>query len=186
MTLTIIICSNTSCSNESPLSERRYFSSPPAQGFLKHPNISRWSFSFSPEVQESPRRGQRLTRDERWMIFCLDDNDFTPCKGEWWTSRSLTTYIDAINFQLFNFNYLKIKTKIQLENFDQLKKKKLKLGGWWTKESLNTSALRTWYSLIWVSITIKFDAYDENLHDVGDKYDDFRNITYLNKMLCAI
>jgi len=38
--------SNTSCSNESPLSER----------------------SFSPEVQESPRRGQRLTRDERWMM----------------------------------------------------------------------------------------------------------------------
>jgi len=39
--------SNTSSSNESPLSER----------------------SFSPEeVQESPRRGQRLTRDERWMV----------------------------------------------------------------------------------------------------------------------
>jgi len=38
--------SNTSRSNESPLSER----------------------SFSPEVQESPRRGPRLTRDERWMV----------------------------------------------------------------------------------------------------------------------
>jgi len=39
--------SNTSSSNESPLSER----------------------SFSPEeVQESPRRGPRLTRDERWMV----------------------------------------------------------------------------------------------------------------------
>merc|ERR1712032_1157909 len=37
--------SNSSSSNQSPLSER----------------------SFSPEVQESPQRGKRLTRDERWM-----------------------------------------------------------------------------------------------------------------------
>lgn len=38
--------SNCSDSNESPLSER----------------------SFSPEVEKSPRRGQRLTRDEKWMM----------------------------------------------------------------------------------------------------------------------
>jgi len=37
--------SNASSSNQSPLSER----------------------SFSPGVQESPQRGKRLTRDERWM-----------------------------------------------------------------------------------------------------------------------
>jgi len=38
--------SNGSDSNESPLSER----------------------SFSPEVEKSPRRGPRLTRDEKWMV----------------------------------------------------------------------------------------------------------------------